>query len=407
MEPRSNFYLYSKQNILLLTLTDSTIMDLTDLITYDATVVTGLEKLAIKECREKVSVSEIHHSMGHVFVKTADRYEKLSKLHSVDNIYVVVYNRDNMSLVEADSKQLLEIFTQAIEECDWNLGIQVWLEASGFSKCDRSTILDRMVNDTNVKPSFRITCNRTGNQKFTSQDAAGVFGQMNDIFHWPVSLKQFDMEILLTIKEKKFEIAICLSKVSLYNRYIVAYGITSLRGTIAFNLIQLAEIQTGDIVCDNLCGSGVIPIETAISWPNSFFLAGDNNSVAIEKTTANILANKLNNCQILQWDATKMPLNDGSCDVFITDLPFGKRLGSKHLNQTLYPALMSEMMRCVRPNSGRVVLLTQDKTNANRCISSERIRKYARLVHSVFVKVGGLDASIYLLRRNGTKFQGL
>ena len=131
-------------------------MDSLEVITYDATDVTGLEKLAIKECEEKVCVNEINHSMGHMIVKSTDRYEKLSKLHSVDNIYVVVYSRDNVSLVDVDSDQLREEFNKAIGECDWTLGIQVWLEASGFSKCDLATILDRVPEHANVKPSFRM-----------------------------------------------------------------------------------------------------------------------------------------------------------------------------------------------------------------------------------------------------------
>lgn len=378
------------------------------LISYDATVVTGMEKLAMKECEAKIAVSSIHHSLGHLFIKSTDGYDKLGKLQSVDNIYVTIYKEENMSLADVDQTQLGTVFTQAIEASDWKTGIAVWKQACAFEKCDISKILDRLPNDDNVKPSFRVSCNRTGKQKFTSPEACCLFGGLiNDIFHWPVSLKNFDLEILVTIKEKSLGVSLCLSKESLYQRHIVNYGVTSLRGTIAFNLIQVADIQPGDIVCDPLCGSGVIPIETAHNWPNAFVLAADSNAVAIEKTLANCTANNLTKSSILQWDATQMPFKNGSVDVFVTDLPFGKRLGSKHHNQTLYPALMAQIVRCARPSTGRIVLLTQDKSNANRCLSDAKVRKYCRHERSFFVKVGNLDSSIYLLKRNDRPFEDL
>ncbi len=43
--------------------------------------------------------------------------------------------------------------------------------------------------------------------------------------------------------------------------------------------------------------------------------------------------------------------------------PFGKRSGSKADNRVLYPNTLISMARVVRPNTGRAVLLTQDKTS--------------------------------------------
>ncbi|KAI2799288.1 hypothetical protein RDWZM_001967 [Blomia tropicalis] len=379
-----------------------------DIITYDATVVTGLEKLAIKEIREKISIDDdIQHSMGHVFIRTVDRYEKLSKLHSIDNVYVLIYRNDNVNLSDADEGQIRDFFNDVIDQSEWTLGMKVWSEASKFTHSDISTILNLSSDQGDYqKPSFRVSCNRTGKHKITSQDACGIFGGLiNDIFHWPVSLKQFDLELLLTIKNDSLKVSICLSKESLYKRYIVEYGLTTLRGTIAFNLIQVAQIQPGDIVCDPMCGSGTIPVETGISWPETFVLGGDNNSTAIGKSLINCSANNYSITNIVQWDCTSLPIRTNSIDVFITDLPFGRRHGSKHINKSLYPAILTEMVRCSCTQSGRIVLLTQDKTNANRCISDPRIRKYIHHEKSFFVKIGGLDSSIYLLKRNSNCFK--
>lgn len=379
-----------------------------DVIPYDVTVVTGMEKLAIRECQKKLSLeSEPTTTLGHVFLETRDGYDKLGKLLSIDNVYVSLYkSSDDLNLRNVTKEGLNELFPKILEDANWKQGIDVWMSGSGFQKCDSATILNREPDEDNVKPKFRVSCNRTGNHKFTSPDVCCAFGGLvNDTFHWPVSMKQFDFEILLTVKENSLSISICLSKESLYRRYIVNYGVTSLHGTIAYNMIQLADVQPGEIVCDPLCGSGVIPVETAHGWPQSFILASDNFSVAIEKTLDNVKANNMPKSDILQWDTTRMPLKDGSVDVFITDLPFGKRLGSKEINKKLYPQLFSEMTRCVRPSTGRIVLLTMDKTMANQCIYSFEIRKYCRLEQTFFVKVGNLNAYLYQLKRNNTPLE--
>ncbi len=57
----------------------------------------------------------------------------------------------------------------------------------------------------------------------------------------------------------------------------------------------------------------------------------------------------------LQWDALAPCLRPASVDVLISDLPFGKRSGSKADNRVLYPATLLTMARLVRPTTGIVL----------------------------------------------------
>merc|ERR1711924_404374 len=60
-------------------------------------------------------------------------------------------------------------------------------------------------------------------------------------------------------------------------------------------------------------------------------------------------------------DATAMSIPDQSVDLVVSDLPFGRRHGSVLENQTLYPQILLEVSRVLRP-SGRVVLLTGEES---------------------------------------------
>lgn len=48
---------------------------------------------------------------------------------------------------------------------------------------------------------------------------------------------------------------------SKHNRNIINFGPTTLRSTICYNLLKLANPKPGDIIVDPMCGGGSIPIE--------------------------------------------------------------------------------------------------------------------------------------------------
>ena len=56
---------------------------------------------------------------------------------------------------------------------------------------------------------------------------------------------------------------------------------------------------------------------------------------------------------------TLLPVRAASVDVLLCDLPFGKMFGSVDGNRELYPKMLAEAARAVRPG-GRAVLLTSD-----------------------------------------------
>ena len=380
-------------------------MEPSNIITYEATVTTGLESLARKEIREKIAdCFDINHTNGRIIFRTKCGYDQISKLCSIDNIFTVIYDEYHPHLIDMDLETLeQQIFMFVIEKCDWKTGINVWKEAIKFTG-DIDAILDP--DDKSAIPSFRASCNRSGEHKFTSQDTAHRFGGLiNDRFQWKVSLKQYDLEIVLNIKDNSLRISLCLTKQSLSKRHIVSFGLTTLRGTIAYNLIQIANVQPGEIVCDPLCGSGVIPIECSKNWHENFTIAADLFETAIDKTRTNFNANGLfKRADLSKWDSTQLPLRDNTIDVFVTDLPFGKRMGTKMDNKKLYPLLITEMIRCSRLESARIVILTQDKLNANKTIYNRMTQKYCKFERAYHVNVGGLNASVYLLKRNGQNF---
>ena len=100
---------------------------------------------------------------------------------------------------------------------------------------------------SNLLPQFRVTCTRTGNKhSFSSPEAAAKFGGgINDWFGWRVNLSNPDIEVLLNIVNGNVVIGIALTKESRGKRNITHFGPTTLKSSIAYCMLQLANIQPG------------------------------------------------------------------------------------------------------------------------------------------------------------------
>ncbi|XP_055985456.1 tRNA (guanine(6)-N2)-methyltransferase THUMP3 [Sorex fumeus] len=258
---------------------------------------------------------------------------------------------------------------------------------------------------------FRVTCNRAGEKHcFSSNEAARDFGgAVQEYFQWKADMTNFDVEVLLNIHDSEVIVGIALTEESLHRRNITHFGPTTLRSTLAYGMLRLCAPQPTDIIVDPMCGTGAIPIEGATEWSNCYHIAGDNNPLAVNRA-ANNIASLLSKGQVkegspswglpidaVQWDICHLPLRTGSVDIIVTDMPFGKRMGSKKRNWNLYPACLQEMSRVCRPGTGRAVLLTQDKKCFTKALSG--MGHLWRKVHTVWVNIGGLHAAVYLLKR--------
>lgn len=399
------------------------------MVWYETSVVTGLEKLAAQEVREKLHVHQIDIQRGRLLISTDSPASEVLKLRSVDNVGVIVYRERAHTELPESTDQLRSFCENIVSNGDWKSALSVWCEVFAYDRCT----LEQLLNDESIdgKPKFRASCKRSGSShNFASPEAAVAFGAcLQRTFRWPVDLKQFDIHATLYVLENHVYVSIALTTYSLHNRNLVNFGKSSLRSTICYGILRLAELQPGNVVCDPLCGSGALLLEACIEWPFCLYLASDRDLKALVKVIDNRTLNPshvtesadssarpflvriesehstlLNRMDIAQLDATNLPFANSSIDRFVSDLPFGKRFGSKTINITLYPKLLFEMARCARTRTGRAILLTKDLKNMISCMNNTQIRAYWTKTAAYSINVGGLFATVYCLRRTQTLF---
>ncbi|XP_042231882.1 THUMP domain-containing protein 3-like isoform X2 [Homarus americanus] len=257
-------------------------------------------------------------------------------------------------------------------------------------------------------PKFRISCNRTGtNHNFGSSEAARQFGgAVNEMFGWPVDLSCFELEILLYIDTEFVYVGVCLTREPLFKRNLTNFGRTNLRSTICYNMVRLAAPQPGEVIVDPLCGGATIPMEGSLTYSKVLHLGGDNFGQAVKRSRDNIdylvKKGKSMPIDVAQWDAARLPLRNQCVDIIVSDLPFGKRIGSKGDNRVLYYNSLLEMARITRTGTGRAVLLTHDRNSMMRNI--KRVHTLWKSATSRTINIGGLSAVIYILHRTALLF---
>lgn len=80
------------------------------------------------------------------------------------------------------------------------------LEAKNNEEVDTGTLCntDPVISQVHDILRFRVTCYRSGQHSFGSQDAARSFGgKLQDRFHWCVNLDDYQLEVILHIKNGK------------------------------------------------------------------------------------------------------------------------------------------------------------------------------------------------------------
>ncbi|XP_017568165.1 THUMP domain-containing protein 3 [Pygocentrus nattereri] len=433
-------------------------------VTIGATVPTGFEHTAAEEVHEKIgAVARVSKDRGRIYFEiTTDNLPKVHHLKSVDNLFVVVEYYENYQFKDSKEEALLD-FQQLASTLPWTNALEVWKmnnsvkkkrsrrrgaanskpkpssdasdpeklqtepealqekdeqkDACAEQETDPQTEQDSETQEQaeNKPLKFRVTCNRAGDKhSFTSNDAARDFGgAVQEFFQWKADMTKFDVEVLLNIHNNEVVIGIALTEESLHRRNITHFGPTTLRSTLAYGMLRLCKPQVSDVIVDPMCGTGAIPLEGVIEWTHSFFLSGDNHDMAVSRTVNNInhivkrrqdggSASPGLPIDTAQWDLCHLPMRTSSVDIITTDMPFGKRMGSKKKNWDLYPSCLREMARVCRPGTGRAVVLTQDK----KCFQKALVRMSGlwRKSHTVWVNVGGLHAGVFVLRRTGANF---
>jgi ubiquinone/menaquinone biosynthesis C-methylase UbiE len=171
----------------------------------------------------------------------------------------------------------------------------------------------------------------------------------------------------------------------------------ALNATIASAMVELTRPTSGDRFLNLMCGSGTLLIERLTRGPARRAVGCDLDQGVLDCARANLAASGFEpNVELFEMDAARLDFADASFDAAVGDLPWGQLVGSPADNVALYPQVVAEAARVVRPG-GALALLTHAVTQFEGLLDDFAANWNLKDVYRVFQ--GGLHPRIYLFER--------
>ncbi len=318
---------------------------------YYLTTLPGLEGVASHELKVKLRVDarQVLRTRNNVIVQFdfSGKVEELLALRSTEDVYVLLAE---VTLTGRRSDLgLLRDAVRSAKDFDVGLSLHRQIPRVQAKKGGRRTTY-RVVAQSSSEYAYR---------RVDAQNAVerGIDARYNR--RWFRVEDDANLEVWLHMVERRAILGLRLTDRTMRHRtYKLEHLPASLRPTIAFAMVWLSGINENDLFLDPMCGAGTILIERAQAGRYKELLGGDIRQEAVDVAKANI-GNKYKPISVRVWDARHLPLADNSVTKVVTNLPFGRQIGSPEELGPLYGGVAKEVAR-VLAVGGRVVFLTSE-----------------------------------------------
>ncbi len=337
------------------------------MIKFFVTCAEGLEDIAIEEVKKSGKVDNIEKYPGIVLFDFSGKYKKLLELRCADDILVLVKKFQDISR--------------------YNKSLHII--RSDLSKVNlmKSLFVCRKVRRTDPNTSFYVQSSYVGRRDYTAKKItnAAKRGILKSV-DWEYKEKgELHFHIIL-----RPEISLCgisLDKLPLHvkNRIKTIRG--SLKSSVAYSLLRLADVNENDVVLDPMCGSGIIPISASSIGAKALGMDIDKKAIDIAEQNKK---QKKSDAEFTIQDSTETGFEEKSIDKIVSNIPFDKQVKASYDKEKFF----SEMLRITKKDSKLVFLM--DPENMMKRI----IKKQFPNMESFKIKNSGLAARIVIIEKS-------
>lgn len=355
---------------------------------YYAQTMPGVEEIAWLEIRQHLKDA---HFVRYLFAKEQNGIVVfdyrgatggLLQLRTTEDVFVQIASHDRLTRLRRDLRGIQELITTSD---DFGQAVNDYLRIRRFS----------------AQPTYRVVSRQYGKFEYSRKDLTEtVWRSLKQRYpRWTPVADDAQIEVWVNLLGSQLLIGMRLSDRTMRHRFERKIELpASLRPSVAAAMVLLTDPQPSDTFLDPMAGSGTILYERMMAGPAASILGGDIEPERVEAARKNIRSTRRKytsstSPDIRQWDARTLPLGDASVDKVATNPPFGKQLRGAQTPAQLYPLILAELQRVVRPG-GRIVLLTSEYD-----LLKEEVRKLPRLsiTTGYSVAILGVWGRIYII----------
>ena len=356
----------------------------------------GLERLAASEVTEALGATHVTVLQGRVAFRTDYTLADVRLLCSAESVSLLCWLSPMPSMPAGDE------FVDAFRGL---LARHVIPQAARLEKAWRTAVGSDIAEASSVP--FRVTARRGGVNDGSCVSRQDLGRLLAEAWHdastggFCATARGYELDILLQWSSAQILIELPAHTESrrLTTGRLSARSycpVPALHAPIGWALAALAELRQGCRVLDPMCGRAGILLEAARLQPRaSAYVGCDKSSDQLQGAAANAHAAARQGMLpllLLHANATQLPFHDGSVDVVLSDLPFGRKHGRK---LGLYSAALREWRRVLR-QGGCAVLLTTCKAELEEAVSADPAWVKVGRHHML---IGSLTACAHVLRR--------
>jgi 23S rRNA G2445 N2-methylase RlmL len=344
----------------------------------------GLEEVAADEVARDLGGEVKRTAPGLVVFRAGEIEPSLLELRTTEDVFLLAWGTDQLTHRAAD----LDSIRRWTRGADWPTLLRLHHAVRPKPK---------------GRPTYRLIAQMVGNHAYLRRDARkalaeGLLGKFPD--SWRPAEENAAVEVWLTVDGSRAVCGVRLSDRTMRHRiYKLEHRPASLRPTVAAAMVRLAEVRPRHVFLDPMCGAGTILAEHLavmgkVRATVAPALGGDVEPGAVRAAAGNL--GRLGRADLLNLDATRLPLGDASVDRIVSNPPFGKQLATPEEVGPLYRGMVAEYERVLRPD-GQVVLLASDQRSVRE---GARAAGWVRR-RELRVRVLGQQAAISVWRKAG------
>ncbi|XP_066538360.1 THUMP domain-containing protein 2 [Hoplias malabaricus] len=362
----------------------------------------GMEAFLLKEVKHKLGATEVEDIPGRVFFRTRSSLHEIMQLKSAERLFLLLRKAPPLSLPKNPAKAVSIIQQSIVGSPDvWSHALCTWSAFQAELKVSEGRGQKRKRDEEEKEeenrrneivesgqlgglcqdhPTFRVSCRCSGAiaRYYNSQNLSRIIGAaISRELGWKADLRQPTVEVNVHLNDDHCVFGIPLLRHPLASRSYIKH--TGLRSTIAWAMTSLCPLQETSVILDPMCGVGTILLEAAQECPNAVFIGMDSEVDQLQKAAENVDCACLGSRILLvKSSCMAIPLQAGSVDTVLCDVPFGRKFSCSTDMTTALPQILTEMERVLREGGSLILLLSlQLSAQINKIIKSNKLNSHS------------------------------